>query len=235
MDRFKKVGIAFLSVLLLGITAFGQRTEISIGLSEHFFDTLMDAVFTHSDPLKFSIAGNFSPLGLADNKPSFMKASFGQNEQDENRSVCDESVRLVKETSGIRTAVRFRDGQILAPLAFTGNYNPPLVGCVAFSGWAESNVELSFDEEGQRLIAKAKVNGVHLNGTGGVGNSLIGRMVQNSIDKRINPIEIIRLDKISMMLPLQNSANIRMKAVGISHEIHNEVLVIRIAYEFQKA
>lgn len=233
MNRLKKVSVICLAVFLFGVSAFGQRTEISIALSKHFFDTVMDAVFQYSPPPRLPLAGNFAPFGLAsDGSPAFLKAAYA--DRDPTDAVCDESIRLQRENSGIRTSVRFREGQILAPLAFSGNYNPPLIGCIDFAGWAESRVDLVFDEAGQRLVANATVNGVHLNGTGGVGSSLIARMVQNSIDRRINPIEIIKLDKISLMLPLQNSSNIRMKAVGISHQIHNEVLVIRIAYEFQK-
>ncbi len=217
-----------------GTISFGQRTEISISLSEHFFDTVMDAVFQYSAPPRLPLAGNFAPFGMpSDGSPAFLRASYAEG--DSTDAVCDESIRLQRENSGIRTSVRFREGQVLAPLAFSGNYNPPLVGCIDFAGWAESRVDLVFDETGQRLVANATVNGVHLNGTGGMGSSLIARMVQNSIDRRINPIEIIKLDKISLMLPLQNSSNIRMKATGIRHEVQNERLVIHIVYEFQKA
>lgn len=224
-----------LVALFLAAAAFGQRTEISISLSEHFFDTVLDAVYMHSQPPKFSIAGSFSPYADADSvRPAFLNAGYFLSGGSRDSDVCDESITLQRENSGIRTSVRFRDGQIFAPMAFSGNYNPPLVGCMSFAGWAESNIELGFDQDGQRLIARAKVTNVTLNGTGGVGSSLIARMVQSSIDRRINPIEIIRLDKISLMLPLQNSANIKMQAVGIRHEIQNERLVIHIVYEFQK-
>ncbi|MDM7924210.1 MAG: hypothetical protein QUS14_18135 [Pyrinomonadaceae bacterium] len=57
-------------------------------------------------------------------------------------------------------------------------------------------------------------------------------MVQSSIDRKLNPIEIIKLDKISFMLPIQNSGNLRMRAVGVRHELVNGAINVHIAYEF---
>ena len=148
---------------------------------------------------------------------------------------CREAVKILRETSGVRTSVRFRDGKIIAPLAFTGSYSPPLIGCVNFTGSAESIINLEFDQNAQRLIARAKVRDVSLNGTGGVGGSIVARMVQGPIDKKINPIEIIRTDRVSFLLPLQNSNQVRMKATGFSHDVVAGQLNIRVAYEFQKA
>jgi hypothetical protein len=73
-----------------------------------------------------------------------------------------------------------------------------------------------------------------LNGTAGVGGTLIAKMVQSSIDKKINPIEIIRMDKVSFLVPVQNSGNMRMKATNIRSEILNGALNIYVEYEFLK-
>lgn len=231
----------FRSLLLIVVTtlfssaSFGQRTEISILLGEQFFDAVIDAVFLHSQPPSFSIASlSGPPEGRLASDTLFRDASFSENSSSEGRR-CGDSIRLLRETGGVRTAVRFREGKILSPLSFTGNYNPPLIGCVEFSGWAESSIDLRFDPSSQRLVANARVSNIHLNETRGVGGALIARMVQNSIDKRVNPIEIMQLDKISFMLPIQNSNAIRMKAVGVRHEIMDRVLLVHIAYEFEKA
>jgi hypothetical protein len=63
---------------------------------------------------------------------------------------------------------------------------------------------------------------------------VIARLVQNSIDKKVNPIEIIRLDKVSFAVPMQNGNTLKMKATGMRHEIENGVLKIYVAYEFVK-
>jgi hypothetical protein len=222
--RLKRIPLLVLSVSLFVLTASAQKTEITISFSEQFFDALLDAVFQHAAPPEISLASNSTrPVGTSD------ALSFAPSEP------CNESIKLMRESDGVRTAVRFRDGRILAPLAFSGSYNPPLIGCVPFAGWAQTTVELEFDQPGQRLIARARVQNVSLNGTGGVGGGLISRMVQSSIDKRVNPIELVRTDKVSFLLPLQNSNGVRMKATGFSHEIVNGQLNVRIAYEFERA
>ena len=68
-----------------------------------------------------------------------------------------------------------------------------------------------------------------------VAGGLVARMVQGTIDKKINPIEIIKTDKVSFVLPLQNSNSVRMRAVGFAHEVVNSQLVIHVIYEFEKS
>lgn len=227
--RKNLLSVAAITLFLFVGQINAQRTEISIGLSEHFFDTVIDALFQNGEPPEFSIGST-----SRSETPTFANASFSSENTYSSPANCRESIRLSREIDGVRSAVRFRDGKILAPMAFNGSYNPPLVGCVDFSGWANSEITLRFDQENQRLVAEAKVQKVTLSGTGGIGSDLIGRMVQNSIDRKINPIEILKLDKVSFMLPVQNSGNLKMKAVGVKPEIVNGVLVVRIEYEFSK-
>ena len=54
---------------------------------------------------------------------------------------------------------------------------------------------------GARFLAKHQK--VILNGTGGVGGAMIANLLQSSIDRRLNPIEIMRLDKLSFAIPIQ--------------------------------
>ncbi len=209
--KFIQFSILVIALILSSQSTYAQKTEITIGLSEQFFDTVIDALFQTGSPLEFAIGDK----ALSDTS-------------------CRESIRLQREIGGVRTAVRFRDGKILAPLAFNGSYNPPFIGCVDFSGWAETAIDLEFDATNQRLVARARVVNVSLNGTGGVGGTVIAKMVQSAIDRKINPIEIIKLEKISFMLPVQNSANIKMRAVGVRHELQNGILNVFISYEFSK-
>ena len=76
---------------------------------------------------------------------------------------------------------------------------------------------------------------VNLNGTGGLGGSLIAKMLQGSIDKKLNPIEILTLNKVSFIVPMQNAGKIRMKAVAVTPEILNGSISVRITYDFLKA
>ena len=218
-------------LLVFPASLSAQKTEISISFSEQFFDALLDAVFQHAAPPEFSLARDVRKP-TANGK---MSMGFASSEKDwATEGACNESIRLLREIDGVRTGVRIRDGKIIAPLAFSGRYNPPLIGCVAFSGWAEATIDLEFDGANQRLIARAHAEKVSLSGTGGIGSSLIAKMVQGTIDKKINPIEIIKTDKVTFLLPIQNSNGIRMKAVGFRHDLTNGMLNVRVAYEFEK-
>lgn len=204
-----------------------QRAEVTVSLNEAFFDALLDGIFLNLDPPRFTIADRAgSPAKAAKVVP----ASFFAG----NAPFCDESIKLLRETSGVRTAVRFREGKIYAPLAFSGGYSPPLVGCVEFAGWAETNIDLEVDQSGQRLIGRVRVVSVNLNGSGGIGGTVIARLLQRSIDKKMNPVEIMKFDKLSFLLPIPNSGTLRMKATGVQNEISNGSLNIRVAYQFSK-
>ncbi len=224
--RFTKIPVLLLFLSLFISNASAQKTEITISFSEQFFDALLDAIFQHAAPPEFPLATTGLPSST---RPNVLSNSFTA------AAPCNEAIKLLRETNGKRTSVRFREGRITAPIAFSGNYNPPLIGCMPFAGVAETTVDLEFDERGQRLLARARVNDVSLNGTGGIGGGMVARMVQGTIDRKINPIEIIKTDKVSFIIPLQNSNSLRMRATGFAHEIVNGQLVIHVNYEFEKA
>jgi hypothetical protein len=210
-------------VVALGSSAFGQRAEIAITIDEPFFDALLDGVFRTGVPMEFPLTASDGPSRAGTPANAFSAPS-----------PCKEVVRLLPESGGVRTAVRFHEGKILAPLGFTGSYNPPLVGCVDFSGFAESTIDLDFDQTNQKLVGRVNVYNVALNGTGGMGGTVIARMVQSSLDKKINPIEIVSLEKLSVAVPMKGGTSLNMRAVGFRHEVRNGSLVAYIAYEFRK-
>jgi hypothetical protein len=222
----RKILCAFLAIFFLFSFARAQKAEITVTLNEQFFDALLDAIYQN---------GGLPDIPLAENKnaprqnlPLATASAFADN----NAAVCNNSLKLLRESNSVRTAVRFREGKIYAPIAFSGSYSPPFVGCVDFAGYAETNIDLEFDQQNQRLIGRATVLNVSMNGTGGLGGNVLAKMVQNSIDKKVNPVEILRLDNISFPIPIQNSKGLTMRAVGIRHDIGNGTLNIRIDYEF---
>lgn len=237
----------FAVALFVGSATAQQKAEVTISLNEAFFDSALEAVFQHGVPLEFSIAGNqvnsrdaetprivtseFSTVSVRyDPKESSFSASQRLRVE---TSACPETIKIQREINGVRTAVRFRDGKILAPLAFSGNYNPPFVGCVPFSGWAESVIDLEFDQNAQRLVARARVLNVNLNGTGGVGGSVVAKLVQSSIDKKVNPIELFQLSKLSFAVPVKGS-ELQMRATGVRHELQNGAINVVVSYEFTR-
>jgi hypothetical protein len=209
--KIRPLAVVF-AICIFASVSFAQKTEITLSLNEQFFDSLLDAVFQNSSPPEFPLTG------------SGERASSG----------CGDSITLLRENRSTRTAVRFRDGKIFAPVAFSGRYAPPFLGCIDFGGYAETNVDIEFDRSAQKLVGRVRVLNVVLNGSSGVGGQLIARMVQSSIDKKMNPIEVVRLDKLSFPFTLQNSTQLRMKATSIRPEIASGVLNVIIAYEFVK-
>ncbi len=232
----KKSLIFILFILISASFARAQTAEVTISLNEQFFDALLDAIFKNSNPPEFPIAENDSKFQIPNSKS--IVSSFTEDRRpmtkDQN-PFCNETIKLLREIDGVKTSVRLRDGRISAPIAFSGNYNPPLIGCIQFSGVAETNINLEFDQQRQALVGRAQVSNVNLSGAGGIGGNVLARLVQSSIDKRINPIEILQMEKVSFVVPIQNSGALRMKAVGMRHEILNSILNVHIAYQFSKA
>lgn len=241
---FKRAFAAGLAVFLLFSAVNAQKAEVTISLNEAFFDALLDSVFKNFDPPQFSLAqNNFNREDAETQRGRILEAEFtdvlfvsasAASVSGRPAAYCDETVKILREMNGVKTAVRIREGKIFVPLAFSANYAPPFVGCVEFAGWAETNIDLEFDQNAQRLIGRARVLNVNLNGTGGIGGTVIAKLIQSSIDKKLNPIEIMTLDKVSFGFPVQKSGNLRMKAVGVRPELGNGLLNIHVDYEFLK-
>ena len=229
----KKVLSLIFSIFLFASLAQAQTAEVTLSLNEQFFNTLLDAVFKNFNALEFPLADNGSKFKIQNSKSLSKGLSFQESKT--SLAPCNETIRLQREIDGVRTAVRFREAKIYAPIAFTGSYNPPLIGCIDFQGWAETNISLEFDKQNQKLVGKVQVLNVQLSGAGGIRSSLLSKLVQSAIDKKINPFEILQADKLSLVIPMQNSGgNLRMKVTGIRHEITNNSLNVHIAYEFSK-
>ena len=91
---------------------------------------------------------------------------------------CASEIRLKREADGVRTAVRFEEGRIVGPLAFAGAYNVSLMGCIDFTGWADSEVVLSYDSSRRALVARFQLRNIHLNNTPTMLNGPLLSMVQ---------------------------------------------------------
>lgn len=203
-----------------------QTGDVVLTLNEGFFEALLDAVFKDGRTVDFA---STYPTHRDSAFAEFANTAFEPGSES-----CDETVRLRREINGRRTSVRLRDGKIYAPIAFTGAYAPPLIGCLEYSGVADTEISLEFDKNKQSLVGIAKVTNIDLSGTGGVGGSIIAKLVQRSIDEKINPMQILGLDKVSFGVPVQNSLNVAMRAVNINHEISDGLMTVRVTYEFSR-
>ncbi len=202
-----------LILIIFIVTSFAkaQTAEVTISLNETFFDAFLEAMFTN---LK---------------QPDFR---LSETESED----CVEKIKLEREINGVKTAVKFKNGKILAPIAFTGSYKAPLLGCLDFKGWAEANVELEFDQAKQTLFGRANVKNVQLNNVPSFAGSVVAKLLQGSIDKKINPVEILNAEKLNFLVPVAVAqGNLNLKAKSMRHEIVNNSLNVAIMYEFSKA
>lgn len=214
-----------------------QAAEVTVTLNEQFFNSLLDAIFTRLKAPRYPLSltskdAKVNQESAALLQPSAFSLSHARVETDN----CESVVMLEREMGGVRTQVRLENGRVSAPLAFKGSYNMALIGCINFQGWAETIINLDFDRERQTLSARVTVEGIHLNNIPSLANGALVRLVQNSIDSRINPIEILQATQLSARLPIAGSGGaLRMRATEIRPEVVSGALSLHILYEFAPA
>ena len=150
----------------------------------------------------------------------------------QNEGGCESKITLKPEGSGVKTGVRLENGKIFAPLAFTGSKY--LFGnCFEFSGWAQANLKLNFDEAQQTVFGQIEVETVNLDGITPVIGGIITPFVQSSLNQRVNPITILRGQQIALSLPIaatEGTLNARVK--DVRSEIKDNALNLFITYDF---
>jgi hypothetical protein len=148
---------------------------------------------------------------------------------------CASEIRLKREVDGVRTAVHFQDGRIVGPLAFAGAYGSSLLGCIEFSGWANSEVNLEFNKERRALVARFYLREIHLNNVPAIANGPLLNMVQTAIDRRYNPVDLFTLEQLSTTVNIQPAKGaLKLRAKEIRPEITPSALMLHITYEFVK-
>jgi len=148
------------------------------------------------------------------------------------QSGCTNSITLLPEGSGAKTGVQFRNGNINAPLAFTGSYN--LAGsCMQFKGWAQTSIKLSFDQEKQTVFGYVNVDGVNLEGVNPIANNFVTVFVQGAINQKVNPLILVSEPQLSLMIPVKASnGSVKARAKDVRAEILDGSLKLYLTYEF---
>ena len=182
--------------------------EVVVVLSEQLLSSIVEAIAAQPVPPKYKLS----------------------REGEAGGGGCADEVALLPESKGTRTAVRFVEGRITAPVAFRGAYEPPLFGCVNFEGWADTAIDLEFDSAKQTLNARLRVREVNLRNVPSFGAGGLAGLVQDAIDSRVNPIEILRADQLGAGLPASRGS-LRLRAKEVRHEVAGKELRLRIVYE----
>jgi hypothetical protein len=119
------------------------------------------------------------------------------------------------------------------PLAFSGSYNA-LGNCMQFKGWAQTSIQLSFDQSKQTLYGPLNVEGVNLEGVAPVANSFVTVFVQNAINQRVNPLELLRAPQLVPVIPVKASGGVlKAEVKDVRAEVLEGSLRLHITYEFK--
>jgi hypothetical protein len=177
------------------------------------------------------LATTFSGLGT----PTFQLGQARPKEIERIEMIyqggCTNTVTLLPESNGVKTGVQFRNGDIYAPLAFTGSYN--LAGCIQFKGWAQTKIKLSFDQEKQTVYGIVNVEGVNLENVNPIANNFVTVFVQSAINQRVNPLVLISEPQLSLMIPVKASnGTVKARAKDVRAEILDGSLKLHLTYEF---
>lgn len=194
-----------------------SAAETTVTVNEQFLNAFLDSLFTNLNPP--SVPLNLT-AGDKERSPAETKA-------------CPNLVTLQREEGGVRTAIKLEQERISAPLAFAGSYSSTLLGCIEFRGWANTSWTLEFDRARQALVARVQVDEIRLTNVPALAGGSLGRLVQGAIDKKINPLELLRLDQLSTRVPIAPAGGaLRMRAKEIRPEIVTGEVRLHIAYEF---
>ena len=193
-------------------------------LDEQFFDALLTTIFRDLNPPAFQL----QQLGGATHEGTpggvrFVNAQGG----------CVSRVVVEQQNAGARTGVKLQNNQVVAPLAFSGSYSVPLAGCVNFRGAAESDIQLSFNQNEQTLYGQINVRGVNLEGVSPLASPFVTGFVQNAINQRVNPIVLMRAQQLTLNVPVQASGGtLRAQAKDVRAEIKDGALRLHVTYDF---
>jgi hypothetical protein len=193
---------------------------VMVSLSDSFVNELLGTVFKQLNPPTFNLGSN---LG-APAEGSIQNAAF--------QGGCNNSVTLAPESGSTKTQVQFANNIINAPLVFSGNYN--LLGnCMQFKGWAQTSIQLSFDQPSQTVYGRVNVEGVNLEGVNPLANNFVTVFVRNAIDSRVNPIEVLKPSQLQLLIPVKASnGEVKAQVKDVKSDAQNGQLRLHITYEF---
>src|SRR5215204_5830068 len=148
---------------------------------------------------------------------------------------CEGKITVQAEGSGVQTGVNFDNNRITSPLAFTGSYASPF-GCVRFTGWAQANFEMRFDQQNQVVFGQINVETVNLDGVNPVISALVTPLVQSTLNTRVNPVRILDGRQIAIDLPVAAAnGNLQAAVTDVRADVKDNALNLYVIYDFAGA
>src|SRR5258705_3294622 len=196
---------------------------VIVSLSDSFLNEMLGTIFRDLGPPSFKLAETIDP------------AQSTANVQVAFQGGCADTMTLATEGSNVKTAVNFADGKISCPLAFSGSYN--LLGnCMEFKGWAQTTIQLSFDQPNQTLYGRLNVEGINLEGVNPFANNFVTVFVRTAIDSKVNPIQFLRPQQLQLLIPVQASnGSVKAQVKDVRSEVQDGALRLHVTYEFNGA
>jgi len=197
---------------------------VEIGLEQSFVDAVLATTFQGLGTPTFQLS-----QAAPSNNGEMTTAAFIQ--QGANGG-CANSITLLPEGSGVKTGVQFHNGNVSAPLAFTGSYS--FTGqCIQFKGWAQTNIKLYFEEPKQTVYGNVTVEGVNLEGVNPIANTFVTVFVQSAINQRVNPLVLVSDKQLQLLIPVKASnGTVKAHAKDVRAEILDGSLKLHLTYEF---
>lgn len=193
-----------------------------IMLRQEFFNEALSKIFKDMNRPSFPVTLAGEKSGNSD----FQYAVF------KDSSPCDGKITVLPEGSGVQTSVRFENNRISVPLAFSGSYNSP-VGCFQFTGWAQTNMELRFDNTQQAVFGRINIETINLDGVNPILSGFVTPIVQTTLNNRINPIQILNGKQIAINLPIASTGgNLSAQVKDIRAEFKDNALNLYVIYAF---
>lgn len=194
-------------------------STVVVSISDSFLNEVMGTIFRDLGPPTF----NLSSTATSSEVPTIERAAF--------QGGCANSVTLAAEGSNAKTQVKFAGGTISAPLVFSGSYS--LMGnCMQFKGWAQTSIQLSFDQPAQTLYGRVSVDGVNLEGVAPLANNFVTVFVRNAIDSKVNPLVFLRPTQLQLMIPVNGSnGSVKAQVKDVRSEVQEGFLRLHITYE----
>ncbi len=205
-------------------------------LDEKFFDTLLTTIFRDLSAPAFRLAQMPKESQVAAMAAQPAGFSFVQaQEQQGGGGGCTNQIVVAQEGGGVRTGVSLKNGQVVAPLAFSGS-REVFGNCMNFRGAADAQITLYFKPEEQTLYGQIEVTSVNLEGVSPLASPFVTGFVQTAINQKVNPLVLMRGAQLSLNIPVQASnGTLRAQAKDVRSEVKDGALRLHVTYDFSGA
>lgn len=209
-----------------GILIQPPDTNVAAGaaqivLRQEFFNDILTTIFRDMKDPSF-------PLDLA------VRAETGEAHYAALQSSpsCDGKITILPEGSGVKTSVKFENNRISSPIAFSGSYDS-MIGCLQFTGWAQANLELRFDQSQQTVFGRINVETVNLDGVNPMISGFVTPVVQTTLNNRVNPIPILEGKKVAVTVPIASTGGtLQANVTDVRAEFRDDALNLYVVYAF---